>query len=785
MIVFIDLEEYSQSLKSQASCVVPTRTSSIDRYWPPASTNEYICLILVKFSDPAKTELCENFNMSYTDKFVDTVRTLPSVKVENIFHTCSADKRKIVLVEGVVGSGKTTLSVYILQQWGMGKLFQEYKAVIYVPLHDEKIQKSQEIEELLSEHNQAATPHEAISLISEKDGENVLFLLDGWNDLPISAQENSLFLRLLQGKPGQPKEKYLHKSSIIITSRPISSCALYPIVSSRVQILGFGDDELKKYFIECLVDDKKESTADFLISKIKEYPELLSSCCIPLNASILVHIYNCSQGKILDSRYGIFSEIALTYIYQYYLKKQKRKLSLKSFDDLPEDILEKFMMICDFAFKGVIEGSTTFVFPNQDVTTLDLWQGFSMSGSTVCFKFIHQTFQELFAAYYMSKQSPSEQLHNFDKLLRDCRFIPVLQFYAAMSQLQNPDISDLVLKTVSQTTRNDDKSILLHAIYCLCEIPRSTIFECFKSELKKTGLGLGNQESSVLLTPADSFCVGRFLSYICNSEKVCGKMDISLINCNVDDKVCQYLVHGIMKYASETRMPNMQLDMNLDYNNIHEEGASNILNILKEGYLYQVQLSQNCNLTDEGGIYFAEGILYNNLAKLVLSACGLTQKSVKCIAESLKNNTSLLLLDISLNEILNEGATYLSESLKINKTLTELNVENCGITNEGMKCIGESLLTNNSLECLILSNIVDFPVLNDISEDGLMFIAGLLKSNVALKLVEVSLTAQTLQRIKNSGTINMISGLARLQLKCKRVWLVAIMIVLLLTCVIV
>ena len=576
-------------------------------------------------------------------KHEDFCKKLPIVKLEAIFSPYDEDKRKSVLIEGDHGSGKTTLCVYILQQWGRGKIFQQYKAIIFVPLHDHSTRESQHIWELLPSTPQI-TPQMAASFISEDSGQHVLFLLDGWNDLPDSMQKDSLFLRLLKGSVGVTN-KSLHQSSIIVTSTPVSAYVLHPNVSSCVQIWGFARKELEFFFTECLKGSNNLLNAKALIEKIEEYPELASSCCLPLNASILVHTYKCSEGANL-TRYNIFNEFILSYIYHHFLKRDRR-LSNKTFDDLPEDVFDQFMVLCDIAHKTLVEGCFTFSLQNPGVDTLGLIQKHSMNNAVVYFKFIHQTFQHLMAAYFISKQSSEKQLHHFEKLLQESRFIPVLQFYAVITKLESVGLRDKIVKVFS---RKDDEKPLLYALYCLCEIPQTLVFEAVKDKLKMTGLNLGSASSQSFLSPQDCQCIGVFLSYICCSEKECAKLNVSMINCFVNDSSCHSLVQGLRK--SQNTEKRLQLVLNLDMNDIHEGGAKNLLDIIKNEYICQLHLSHNFGLSDEGALHIAEGMTYNNLEKIVLSACGLTYKSIEVIAIELKKNSSLLFLDLSLIKLM-------------------------------------------------------------------------------------------------------------------------------------
>ena len=70
------------------------------------------------------------------------------VKLEEIFKL-DKKERKVILIEGAPGSGKSTLSWDICLRWGAGKLFQEYEAVVLVRIRDPEAQKACEIVALL------------------------------------------------------------------------------------------------------------------------------------------------------------------------------------------------------------------------------------------------------------------------------------------------------------------------------------------------------------------------------------------------------------------------------------------------------------------------------------------------------------------------------------------------------------------------------------------------------------------------------------------------------------
>ena len=73
--------------------------------------------------------------MTITGKVDDILHMKSPIELKDILKT-DDEKRKVVLLEGAPGSGKTTLTVHICQKWGKDELFQEYTLVIMVQLRN-------------------------------------------------------------------------------------------------------------------------------------------------------------------------------------------------------------------------------------------------------------------------------------------------------------------------------------------------------------------------------------------------------------------------------------------------------------------------------------------------------------------------------------------------------------------------------------------------------------------------------------------------------------------------
>ena len=220
--------------------------------WPPLPVNKVFKLAMIKKEEIQRSRIEDNFiRLTITGKVDDILQKKTPVDLENIFSHCDR-KRKLVLVEGAPGSGKSTLTQHICQEWAEGKLFQEYDIVVLVRLRDPLIGKAKTVADLLPCVDKAMA-NEAETAIKAQYGAGVLWVLDGWDELPSELPSDSIINKLIQSRMFQ--ESPLVKSSVIVASRPSSSAELHPLVSSRVEVLGFTPHELEQYFRECLKGD--------------------------------------------------------------------------------------------------------------------------------------------------------------------------------------------------------------------------------------------------------------------------------------------------------------------------------------------------------------------------------------------------------------------------------------------------------------------------------------------------------------------------------------------------
>ena len=661
--------------------------------------------------------------MTITGKVDDILHVKSRIELNEVFKEAAKQtggRRKVVLMEGAPGCGKSTLSIFISQQWGEDKLFQEFKVVILVRLRDPAVQNAKRLADLFPSSEDSATAVARQALLDKMystNFQNILFILDGWDELPSDLCKNSILLDLV--KPDLGQNNVLQESTVIVTSRPVASGDLHSLVSLRIEILGFTPKELKEYFSDCLDGDDE---AVSLIEKLEENPAIEGTCRLPLNASILVHLYKDYCGKSLPtSQYGIFSLLICTCVSRHLRERTEYKdITFESLDQISaRDITAKqFKLLCKLAYEGVMENLITFSSLPNNIDTLSLLQGVeSFIEKAMSYNFIHLSIQEVLAAYYMTKWlTESEQVMKFKELFNQPRFSAVFQFYAAITKLKTSDIRDILnqigTRCGEENINSEARTLLISLLNCLNEAQDQSLCDLTMKHLQY-GLNLGHKT----VNPADCLSTGYFLSNVCKSNA--GKFQVSLFNCSIDDQCCKYLVKGLQTYMEIAGESTTVLDVDLSLNCIGKEGGRYLSKLLQIGCVGALQLNGNSDLLDEGVKCISEQLSNNTLLKeLGIYNCGITANVIGDIATALMINKSLKVLNVGGNAVYDIGIQYLAHTLKFNQTLESLNLACCGMTDVGLQYIVNSLHENTSLTALKIYNFLHREHPNRITERG-------------------------------------------------------------------
>ena len=508
--------------------------------WPPPPTRKVLQLAMIQGQNIDYGSREEIIRLTLHGRVNDIVHKKTSVKLEDIFRI-DKEARKAILIEGAPGSGKSTLAWYICQQWQASKLFQEFETVVFVQLRDSAIHSAKALEDLFP----AESKSQGVTVVAElqaKQGQGMLWVMDGWDELPVHLRTNSIFHGLISS----PRALNLHFSAVVVTSRPVASGDLYRFISSRVEILGFTPTEVKEYFTEALRGDVQ--LVEKLQNCLKELPMVEASCYVPINAAIVTHLFLAQGQSLPTTLHGVFTSLVICCVIRH-MTKENAKCSISSLDSLPSCLKESFHKICALAYHGVMENKATFSSKDleqlrlpQELETLGLIQGvesFASFQKSVSYNFLHLSVQELLASFYISKLPGNEEIDVFKRLFGQPRFAAVFQFYAAFTKLKTLGIREIVANIV----KKKEKPQILYLIHGLYEARDVSLCQFVISQLSGE-LNLINNS----LSPVDCLSIGYFLSCVCHTTE--GEFVVHLSWCSLDYNRVHFLVKEFSKSSN-------------------------------------------------------------------------------------------------------------------------------------------------------------------------------------------------------------------------------------------
>ena len=676
------------------------------------------------------------FRMTISGKVDDIINEKSPIELENIFKANKGEDQQIVLIEGAPSSGKSSLAIYVCQKWGKGELFEEFDLVILVQLGDPAVQKSQSISDLLPCRDVAVAHKLASKLVATK-GHGVLWILDGWDELPPRARQDSIFRRLMPPKPSDVHHKFvpqtrksqspiihtqhysqglLCESSFIITSRPISSGDLHLVVSSQIEVLGYSLEEQRQYFTECLEADT-EALED-LLEKIQDNPIVRSSCYIPLNANLTLHYFKFKGHSLPNTECEIFATVIFICI-KHHLEQEGKghdlPATLKSLGDLLSSraVGDHLKRLCELAYNGVMQHKVTFSpsdFP-QGSSTLGLLHqidSFLEGGKSVFYRFFHHSLLEVLAAMHIAMcLSDSEQASQFQRLFDQPHFVNVFRFYSALTQLKNPRIEKVVKKIASEGSNLQ----LVHIFRCSYEAQNPYICQFVIRYLDVDGTSL---------SPLDCLSIG----YLISMSSIDVSTEANLGRCQIDDNGVKHLTKFMcgsgspISHAHKTN-PTMTMCsgwiLDLSFNDIHEDGAASITKVLQNGSSVITSLNLMGNPIGGKGLQLLSEALITNtsLVKLDLCHCSLeiSDENGLVVTEMLRRNKTLRRLNLSGNpDITDTGLSFIAKGLKRNNALKELKMSD--VTAQGGKSLANAIATNSST-ALVELDIDDLEITND------------------------------------------------------------------------
>ena len=441
--------QFSADLKAKYKCC----PISSDK-WPPTPSKEYIKLAVVQGDNSACRE-------DYIGRVLKgNIIGRKNITEEQILDLCveQVGKGRVIVIEGAPGIGKSTLAWELCRKWEEYASMKAYSLVILLRLREKSVQNISDISSLFSAY-QKSDKTSLVDEVQNNQGKGVLFVFDGFDELPKSLQREGFLIDLL-------RKSILPKSTVVVTSRPAAMDRLLtisePVIKKRIEILGFSQESIEAYAASAfsLSKDKLEGFKNY-ISRSSN-PAINSLMYVPLYAAFVVILYKSttSKGSLPRTITQLYTQLCLA-ILNRYLEAKTEHSSVSNFEKLPSALYKQFLELSKLAYEG---------FEREDVIFYsDIGEHFGFldavpdlyGGREISFNFLHLTLQEFLAAYHISHMSDSG-VELFRNRGEDERWNVVWRFVAGLRGSMYLDSS-----SVGVWIRKDRLSVFF--IQCLFE----------------------------------------------------------------------------------------------------------------------------------------------------------------------------------------------------------------------------------------------------------------------------------------------------------------------------
>ena len=339
--------------------------------------------------------------------------------------TCTDSPTKSVLVVGRPGIGKTALTKMMLYDWQKQKpKFWHDKIVILIRFRcfntgEVSLQKLLQESDGLKGTNISADDFTEIYEYICSNPSKVVLIFDGLDELKVdndtltreggvngNNEKTHIFHILKQLVRGQ----LLPGAIILTTSRPTAENLYEPLqFHKEVEILGFHKKEIQNYVKKFCSDDEQKSTE--IWNLIKESPELLSLCYIPVSSYIVCLTLDESvkmdkreevegQSNVPKTFTELYKRAINILLFKHHLAyKDKEKPKNYIIAKLPKELQDDLNKLKAIARNGMMEEKLIFYDDEVDpgISDCGLFNKLEDKRQNI-FCFLHLTIQEFLAA---------------------------------------------------------------------------------------------------------------------------------------------------------------------------------------------------------------------------------------------------------------------------------------------------------------------------------------------------------------------------------------------------
>ena len=623
--------------------------------------------------------------LQIVSKTKERSRLKDEVNMTDVFRPhAECENPRVVLAEGNPAMGKTTYCQKLAHDWSLSRIpsdswFPKVDMLLLLKCRDMNVGIANILDaiddQLLPVDVERSEKENFFSVIRNYQS-RILLVLDGLDEL----KNEDLLLPLIQGK-------VLSNIYLLLTARPEMGARVRRYCDSLLQIVGYSEGDAISYIEQYFRNHSDPSLAKKLKDELAVNDELKELTSSPMNTALLCLLCEETDGMFPTKQTELYECLVSCAIRRYFAK---RGVDLGN-DDPSERCREQVNELGQIAFEALLKNR--LYFSKEEMRSENVLQlcfvtrepSRSKIKPTECYAFTHKTFQEYFAALYLTNQVLTYTKESEALLLK-------------VSPVDNWQVWKFLLPLVAKI--DDERAVSL--VSCLCAaLSRHAIPEPKNNITETTRF----KSPQVLFCDIKDWCWPRHFS----SPYPLFLDDAFYLIGDCED------IHGVLNDCQRKMAVELAECIPLD-----------------ESFEF-------CTLTTRQLPFFLEFLKSScTLRKLALHLCdeSFSQTHYKAFAQALHTNSVLthLKLDVFLDG--DEIAVALSETLESNTTLTHLNLSfeeesQYPIGPSGGSALARALTKNSTLKCLALPS-------NSIMDSGALAFADALQKNSTLAQLDLS-----------------------------------------------
>ena len=508
-----------------------TRTCAVSRYHRPDFSgchgNTHFTKVAVLPNAPKPRKQRDADQHKFLKRFRDCgVRLSEGAEQVTVSHFLRKGSHQNRIIYGQPGTGKTMFLKHLCQRAANGEA-SDFSLVLYFPLRNKAVSTALKddsdnhdagLEQLLRHYIPVKKKCSASAeALLESKGENVLIIFDGADEVRglMDSRDGSLLGALLEGR-------VLPQAHFIVSTRPGGCPLLQQHTTLFYEILGFDEEAVESYVKEFF--KREPGKAEAMLSDLRARPDLMGGVFVPMNLLIFCSIYE-SRVAGRSSFPATMTECYKSSIARTVTREKRKKNP--TYEVVLSEMEPLLSTLGDLAYTGLNREPPDYIFQAADVrdtysiprgTSLDEYfcgllhlyaaeePGYS-THSTL--NFSHTTKQEYFTAYHLSLLPEAEQAAFWRKNRHNPKFAVVLKFFAGLTKLKSPVVSEAILPTSGgglPSKCGRDNPYLLYVFHALFESQNESLTQSIATQLNS------HLTFDLYLTPFDTMAISHCLT---------------------------------------------------------------------------------------------------------------------------------------------------------------------------------------------------------------------------------------------------------------------------------